>query len=101
MSRRSKFAKNLSPALREGIENAQKNWAEISEQSAPIRRFLTQELRRQSPKLAAFALTTLLEMKRGSRKPESPRPRRGHTGRKILAVAALIGIAAVLLGRRR
>lgn len=101
MSRRSKFARNRSPSLREGLENAQKNWAEMSRESAPVRRFLAQELRRQSPKLAAFALTTLLEMRRGSRKPDSPRPRSRHTGRKILALTALVGIGIAFLGRRR
>jgi hypothetical protein len=101
MSHRSKFSRNLSPSIREGIENARENFEDLRRQSAPIRRFLAQELRRQFPKIAAVALTTLLEMRRGSRRPDAARPRRRHTGRKLLAVAAAIGIVAVFIGRRR
>jgi ferric-dicitrate binding protein FerR (iron transport regulator) len=87
----------LKKEAREAIGSA---WGE----SEPHRRWARKEIRRQAPKLAAFALSTALEMARSQRKPASPRParvRRRKRLRKILLVAGAVALTVAVLKKKR
>jgi|PersoiStandDraft_1058852.scaffolds.fasta_scaffold14587_3 hypothetical protein len=85
----SSFRKKVRKRTRTGVENAREYIRDLRDETAPGRERLGRELKRQSPKLAAFALATAFEMMRGYR------PRRRL--KRAVALGILAGAALVLL----
>ena len=91
MGNLASFRKKARKQARSGVEHAREYFDELKAETGPGREHLARELRRQSPKLAAFALATAFEMLRSYR----PRRRRFSSAVKLAVAAG----AAVLLVR--
>ena len=92
MGNLSSFRKKARKRTRAGVQSAREYLGELRAGTAPGRARIGRELRRQSPKVAAFALATAIELMRGYR-PRRRLKRAVQLG--ILAGAALVLLRAV------
>lgn len=100
MSDWARMKKIAKKQLAEGLEGSREYLDDLRRETAPQRKRLGREAKRQAPKVAAFALATLSELVKGYGPKPSERPRRRPLG-AILVAGVLVWLLVRALRPRR
>jgi hypothetical protein len=87
MSNWARMRHKATKHIGEGLEESREYLDELRRETAPQRKRLGREAKRQAPKVAAFALATISELMRNYGRRPSQRPRRRAL--KVLLSVAL------------